>query len=457
LFEPIPFDEEMRKTATATVKAWLADYIKKGGREIYLTYGPADFPNPPCLFTPIAESPPERKDLYELLRMIYGDIETSWTNINGFLCVGPKAGIERLKERKAASRPEIAEAFAACNDSILQAILIPSAHSRKIFEEVSPTLPKAVGGGPITTFTREMKWAAFSVGPTPKVNLRLVIQTTGESAVKQMTDVFEKMVPHIGKEIPESDDEEETAAIRKLFQLIATWTKPTTTGANKDQLLITRDLENIVPALAKLAKEAQPSDKRISFNNLKQIGIACHNYADTFGGRLPANIRDKNGKALLSWRVAILPYIEQNQLYQQFKLDEPWDSENNKKLIPLMPKIYLSPLQDSKLNDRTTYLAPLGKGLAWDDPKGAQLPMAFPDGTSNTILLVESDDDHAVVWTKPDDIVIDPKNPTKGLIGHFKGSFAVLMCDGYVRLVAKNYSAIYAMLTRDGGEVLPAK
>src|SRR5262245_11036025 len=78
--------------------------------------------------------------------------------------------------------------------------------------------------------------------------------------------------------------------------------------------------------------------RRASANNLKQIGLALHNYHDTYGKLPPAAICDKAGKPLLSWRVAILPFIEQNALYKQFKLDEPWDSEHNKKLAEVLVK-----------------------------------------------------------------------------------------------------------------------
>src|SRR5205085_607175 len=78
-------------------------------------------------------------------------------------------------------------------------------------------------------------------------------------------------------------------------------------------------------------------------NNLKQIGLAFHNYADQKDGFPAAAITGPGGKPLLSWRVAILPYIEQQALYQKFKLDEPWDSPHNKELIKYMPTVYACP------------------------------------------------------------------------------------------------------------------
>src|SRR5262249_21734482 len=67
-----------------------------------------------------------------------------------------------------------------------------------------------------------------------------------------------------------------------------------------------------------------------STNNLKQIALAMHSYHDTMGRFPPAIVRDKEGKPLYSWRVLLLPYLEQQNLYNQFKLDEPWDSEHNR-------------------------------------------------------------------------------------------------------------------------------
>ena len=80
-----------------------------------------------------------------------------------------------------------------------------------------------------------------------------------------------------------------------------------------------------------------------SMNNLKQFALAMHNYHDTNGKFPAASSFDKDGKPLLSWRVHVLPYLEQAELYKQFHLDEPWDSEHNKKLIEKMPNVLASP------------------------------------------------------------------------------------------------------------------
>ena len=123
----------------------------------------------------------------------------------------------------------------------------------------------------------------------------------------------------------------------------------------------------------------------------------------------PAAICDATGKPLLSWRVAILPYIQQGALYNQFKLDEPWDGPNNSRLIPLMPKVYALPGDTAAQPGYTYYRVFVGNGAAWEMKGGLHYPADIPDGTSMTILVVEAND--AVPWTKPDELTFNPAGP----------------------------------------------
>jgi serine/threonine protein kinase len=199
--------------------------------------------------------------------------------------------------------------------------------------------------------------------------------------------------------------------------------------------------------------------RMISSNNLRQIGFALHNFHDANGALPPAAIYDKNGRPLLSWRVAILPYIEEDILYKEFKLDEPWDSPNNIKLIERMPKQYAVEGKSAGPPGTTHYQAVVGTGLAWEpQPPGAQSVRrgltltAFTDGTANTILVAEVAD--PVVWSKPDDATFDGKRqPRFG--GVVKDGFNVAMTDGsilFVRDTAKPED-LRAALTRNGGEI----
>ena len=83
--------------------------------------------------------------------------------------------------------------------------------------------------------------------------------------------------------------------------------------------------------------------KTSSLNNMRQLLLACHNYAAMRNSIPAAYSMDPQGKPLLSWRVHVLPYLEEQALYDQFKLDEPWDSPHNRKLIEKMPKVFENP------------------------------------------------------------------------------------------------------------------
>jgi hypothetical protein len=191
-----------------------------------------------------------------------------------------------------------------------------------------------------------------------------------------------------------------------------------------------------------------------STNNLKQIALAMHNFHDVNRTFPSATTTPKGGK--LSWRVQILPFIEQQALFNQFKLDEPWDSEHNKKLIAQMPQVYASPSSGISREGKTNYLTVRGEGTIFPDQAKGLGMAAITDGTSNTILALEVNDDRAVIWTKPDDYEFDPDNPTAGLGLLQSGVFLVAMADGSVRTIsmAIDPQVLKNLFTRADGEVV---
>ena len=191
-------------------------------------------------------------------------------------------------------------------------------------------------------------------------------------------------------------------------------------------------------------------------NNLKMIALGMHNYHATFGTLPKPAITDKDGKPLLSWRVAILPFIEQNPLYNEFKLDEPWDSPNNTELIKEMPPVYLCPDRVGGEPFTTTYRVFTGPGALFEKGKSTAL-FDITDGSSNTILAVEAKE--AVPWTKPDaELEFDPKAAASlyGAGSPHGAGFNAAFADGSVHFIADSTDAnlFRSLVTRNGGEIV---
>ncbi len=188
--------------------------------------------------------------------------------------------------------------------------------------------------------------------------------------------------------------------------------------------------ELLKPALEKARAAADAAKKR---NVLKQVGLAFHNYESTFR-TLPGAGRPAEGKVGLSWRVHLLPYLDQAPMYNQFKRDEPWDSEHNKQFIDKMPEIFKT---DGVTEPGKTSLHVFtGPGAPFADDQAPGFGK-ITDGTSNTILVVEAGADTAEIWTKPGGLDFDPKDPIKALGKLAEETIRVLFCDGSVRQIKK--------------------
>ena len=195
-----------------------------------------------------------------------------------------------------------------------------------------------------------------------------------------------------------------------------------------------------------LLKDEKVQDARRrnqSKNNLRQLVVALHHYAAANNTYLPAHAIYKNGKPLLSWRVAILPFLGEEDLYKKFRLDEAWDSPNNIKLLPLMPKVFAPVGVKTKVQQITFIQAIVGADAGWRPPVKKEttpdgrgdmrLPASFPAGISNVIALVETAP--LVQWTKPEDVPYDAKKAVRKLGGVHPDGFYAAFFDASVRFI----------------------
>ena len=173
-------------------------------------------------------------------------------------------------------------------------------------------------------------------------------------------------------------------------------------------------------------------------NNLKQIGLALHNYAETYGAFPPAYTVDVNGKPQHSWRTLILPLIDQAPLYAKIDLSKPWDDPANSEAAQAMPDVYGCP-NVTVPPGFTVYLAVAGPGSCFQP--GQPRPFSeITDGLSNTLLVIEVSKPHAVHWMAPQDadvaMILSLMKAAKDL--HHTGGMHGLFGDGSCRFLSVN-------------------
>jgi hypothetical protein len=200
------------------------------------------------------------------------------------------------------------------------------------------------------------------------------------------------------------------------------------------------DLSGVVTALGEQMTAALAL---IGGGQLAQLGVALEDYLAEHH-RLPAPaITGPDGEPLLSWRVALLPYLGEKELYAQFKLNERWDSEHNKKLLERMPAVYAR--QGAKKNTFNTGMRVYtGLGTPFEGRQGVSLS-EITDGLPSTLLIALTNVE--VPWTKPEELPYDPKQPVR--VSVERGLFA----DGSVRVLANaDPLTRQGIITRNGGE-----
>jgi hypothetical protein len=425
-----------------------ASIARSGVTELYFIATFADVGQPYLLFAPDA-SKINGKALVDALNPLFQERSGTSTGLefvvrDGKFFAGSKRVMEHLKTMKPSARPELEKAFAAAGDGAVQFLVVPSAEHHRVIEEMIRELPKDLGFLSGKKLAAGLRWAAFSLKLDPKPALCGVVQSQDAESAKVMRSFVLDLVQRLGKEKGPDDRTIAESLGREFNRLVEVLTP----DAANDQLLFRAEGDQSLASLSQLYRlQNLTAFEGSRMNRMKQIGLALHNYADVNGSFPPSAASGPPGapakqvRPLLSWRVYILPYIEQMPLYQQFRLDEPWDSEHNRKLLTKMPAIFRTGNTEMDAAGKTRILAPIIKNGIFELGGAGTKFSEITDGLSNTIAAVDAAEESAVFWSKPHDLTIDEKNPGKGMFEPIGASCLVLFADGSVRHLKKSTDA----------------
>ncbi len=362
----------------------------------------------------------------------------------------------------------ILERISKAPDILAITVVAPLRPQLKALLAQAPLPPPLAG---LAQVPDQLKLIGLRVNLVDDAGLSLTLRAEDEAAAAQLDELIgrlletarQMMLAGMAEQMASSDPVEQASAryVQRLGTGFLQTLRPRRTG---DTLALKVEGQGqlrvaAIGALAGLALPAMQAARAAarrsqSSSNLKRIGVALHMYHDVHRA-LPARANfDAAGKPLLSWRVHLLPFLEEQTLYERFRLDEPWDSPHNRELIPLMPALYRNPGGNTKPG-LTHYLGAAGDGMLFSGDKSHRLSDII-DGTSTTIMVLEVDDSHAAVWTQPDDLAVDANRPLAGLGAAHPGGFLALLADDSVRFISEGIDprAFRAMLTIAGGDLI---
>jgi len=221
------------------------------------------------------------------------------------------------------------------------------------------------------------------------------------------------------------------------------------------EIQFSADLQPLRQVLGQLvAASSQNANRMQNMNNLKQVGLAIHHYADTQRHLPPRCFTDPESQPLHSWRVVILPFLEQRTLYHSINLKESWDASANEKYSSHSIPIYANALSSP---GKTTLRAPVMQGSLWHGDGPLKQFRDITDGASNTIAVIDAPKSAAVTWSSPEPWIISPEDPMSDIFGE-RDRFTALMLDGAVKTFRKSEMTndkLRALLTIAGEEAIP--
>lgn len=220
----------------------------------------------------------------------------------------------------------------------------------------------------------------------------------------------------------------------------------------------------VFAVLALLGHDAREAARKSQCSgHCSTVRMALLNYHSNYGSFPPASITDENGRPMHSWRVLLLPFLEQGRLYDRYDFSEPWDGPNNRKLAGEFISVYRCPSEPASTPvTMTNFVFITGPGTPWPDANKGPSLEDFVDGAATTFLFVEVADS-GIHWMEPRDFHIQQMNPQinsksgQGISSRHRGGAHVSWAGGHNSWLSEqtDVSTVRAMMTIHGGENLP--
>ncbi len=358
--------------------------------------------------------------------------------------VDPTQFLNRFKALKTADRPEIEAAMKLQGKSPIRILFGPSMGLKGMAQMMLTGTPVEIDQELVTETVKQVQSVSFGVTPG-ELRINIAAQFPSEELPQKLETELVRMLEQAMKdEVPEGV-EAMIATLKPLFEDFLP-------KANKNRLIVVinekkldKHLETATAfVLLPATLAAREAAKRMQCTNyIKQIGLAFHNYHDTHHALPPLYTVDADGKPLHSWRVLILPFLEETALYEQIRLDEPWDSEHNSQFHDRVVRAYQCPSNPAaKPGANCCYSVIAGEAFVPAKTEKAMTGLGFSamrDGTSNTIGIIEVR--KPFCWMDPTQDVtladLEQFKPGQGRIGSsHSGGFIMGLLDGSVHFIS---------------------
>lgn len=288
------------------------------------------------------------------------------------------------------------------------------------------------------------------VTPAEESEINAVAFCRQSSDAKAIKTFLEQGLELIWRHVQAKHDGYDDPDSISFYSITADLLKSSKVTAKGKQVRVSAKVKLDFTKLQPVIDESYLTIKRMAAgDNMRVVSTGFHNFFEA-NKKLPVSVYVSDSGKKYSWRIAILPHIGEQALYDQYRFDEEWDSPHNRQVTSRMPDFFRSDVDD-KQSTKTSWMLLTGPGGAADGGLTLEY-ISNRDGTSQTIMAVESN--QQVHWAKPEDLAVDPENPFPKLGGYHKGGFHAAFVDASVRFLDENIPEVTLreLFTINGGE-----